>query len=92
MLTMTECTRKTTCYEDCENCEFIDSFIEEERKRMTNSEALELLRKEAGCRNEKCGANCSMCEHNAPYNDVTAAINVAIEALELCVMIEDDGR
>lgn len=60
MLTMSECTRKTTCYDcdnekclfqgkiepdcpklncdnereyDCKNCEFIDWFIKEERKR-----------------------------------------------------------
>lgn len=55
MLTMSECTRKNTCYdcdneacwhhgkkeadcpkygcyEDCDHCEFINDFIEEERK------------------------------------------------------------
>lgn len=58
MIKITDCTRKTTCYDcdneqciyygdltadcpkwvcdnnlDCENCEFIDWFIEEERRR-----------------------------------------------------------
>lgn len=63
--------------------------------RMSNSEALDILQKELECRNEEescVGILCKDCEHNVTYDDVTKAINVAIEAVEFCVMVEDDGK
>ena len=74
--------------------------------KMTNSEALEILRKESECRHadydDYCQQrNCDDCEYhymdddeaeNLPNDKLTQAIDTAIEALELCVMIEDDAK
>ena len=61
---------------------------------MSNSEALEILRKESACLKEDkeyCLIACNdRCEHYVDRNEYVKAIDVAIEALELCVMIEDD--
>lgn len=62
---------------------------------MTNIEAFSILQKELECRNEEescVGILCKDCEHNVTYDDVTKAIKVAIEAVEFCVMVEDDGK
>ena len=65
---------------------------------MTNSEALEILRKELACReriDDGCFwvGECVGCEYdNENPESVTDALKTGIEALELCVMIEDDGR
>ena len=63
--------------------------------KMSNKEALTILKKESACRNEEescVGIKCLDCEHNVTYDDMTKAINVAIEAVEFCVMVEDDGK
>lgn len=62
--------------------------------KMTNSEALEILKKKSACRDEMefCALKCRTCEHYVNYDDETNAINVAIEAVEFCVMVEDDGK
>ena len=63
---------------------------------MANKEALEILRKELECRNSishSCVINdCNGCQYNVTNVEVTKAIETAIEALELCVMIENDGE
>ena len=62
---------------------------------MTNSETLAILRKEAGCRkteNSCVGKLCMNCEYNVTYDDMTRAIDTAIEAVELLVSMEDDHK
>ena len=64
---------------------------------MTNSEALDILRKESKCRHGEveCYTTSGCLDECSAYvseDDFLLAIDVAIEALELCVMIEDDGR
>ena len=60
---------------------------------MTQTEALEILRKESGCRKEEdscVGFDCGKCEHFVPYNDFTHALDIAISALEQVIEREDD--
>lgn len=63
---------------------------------MTNIEALDVLRKEVSCRKEpehKCNdRTCTKCDYKVEEETLVGAMDTAIEALELCVMIEDDGR
>lgn len=57
---------------------------------MTNAEALEILRKESEFRKNMLPLSPLLEKQGADL--LTQAIEVAIEALELCVMVEDDGR
>lgn len=63
---------------------------------MSNNEALEILRKESACLKEDkefCLIVCDdRCKHYVGRNEYVKALEVAIEALELCVMVEDDFR
>ena len=63
---------------------------------MSNSEALDILQKELEHRNAIDKSVCHYTKRHCPYNATPTVINkaleVAIEALELCVMIEDDGH
>lgn len=63
---------------------------------MTNIEALDILQKELENRrnmSHSCAAyECDGCKYATPNANVDEAIEVAIEALELCAMIEDDKR
>lgn len=71
---------------------------------MTNQKALEILKKESGCRHlddEDCQIietnsceGCEFCYGAMPNGEdpLTQAIDTAIEALELLVSMEDDGR
>lgn len=63
---------------------------------MSNSEALGILQKELENRrnmSHSCAAyECDGCKYATPNGNVDEAIETAIEALELCVMIEDDKR
>ena len=65
---------------------------------MTKSEALNILRKESGCRkkisniSEQCAFCCSdNCEYYCGTNNkITQAIDKAIEVLEASIAMEDD--
>ena len=64
---------------------------------MENNEALDILRKESKCRHGEVECyTTSGCLNECPAyvseDDFLLAIDVAIEALELCAIIEDDGR
>lgn len=64
---------------------------------MTNVEALEILRKESKCRHENVAClETTGCLQGCPLyvsgDDVTNAIDTAIEALELMVCLEDDKK
>lgn len=64
---------------------------------MSNSEAKEVFEKAIYCRSrEECDRldqyDCGICEYYVGNMDLMEAMKTAIEALELCVMIEDDGR
>lgn len=58
--------------------------------QMTNNEALSILREELWFRKNMLPTSPLLEEQGEDL--LTQAIEVAIEALELCVMIEDDGR
>ena len=61
--------------------------------QMANSEALEILQKMYECKNRNaCASSCKKCRWFVDEVEFTGALKNAIEALELCVMIDDDGR
>ena len=61
---------------------------------MTNSEALEILRKEVSCRNEpeyKCNErSCVSCKYRVEEKDLVPAMEAGVEALELIVSMEEN--
>lgn len=59
---------------------------------MTNKEALEILQKKTRCINGSCGElECRNCPNDCDDIQLMEAIDTAISALELCVIVEDEG-
>ena len=61
---------------------------------MNNAEALEILRKEISCQRTQCDLfpSCGGCEKFVLSDELLDALKIAIEALEFCIEVDDNGR